>query len=516
MMTGKADTRRSPYTDNSRWMILATALLLLFTIACGVRVAQGGERTDADGGGFHCPMLARPQIDGRFAALESLDLSNMPTGDVLARHDASAIPWRNVNGPDAKKTWQGRKKVEIRDLALKVNWPDPTTKYSGTPFLIKDCEEVLIENVAIVHTNADYRGQHSFLLENCGKVTVRNVYSAGAIGRYHIRLEGCREFLIERVEICGWDYGEGGVRCGGGIFVNNGMTRPDGSVHTYTPNRRELEWGVIRDSWFHDYLAQDGGKWRNQDGIAFHAPSNGLVFNCVFDRWLAGDGAIDDSHRRHDAAYRNKVHRIERCVFRNCRLVKTNGAKGSPDCVIVWANNVYVNAWMGDYHKGWTNWHIHETHLFEEKAPVFVKNWGMRDGLTVFANCLLHAPQGADVVYWQSGKAAKDGYRLFRADRVLYLMPRPAYWMRGLDVTIKDRAAWLSEGLERDCVIVDKPAGFVDRAKGDLRLAPSSPAVAFGSGRFLNPRDAALRVLRDFNGCPRPARPAAGAFEPVQ
>ena len=319
---------------------------------------------------------------------------------------------------------------------------------------------------------------------------------------------------MERVEISGWDYGKDGVRCGGGILVNNGITKEDGQVDLAAAHPKELEWGVIRDSWFHDYLTQDG-TWRNQDGILFHAPSNGIVFNCVFDRWKAGDGAIDDSHRRNDARYRNKVHRIERCVFRDNQLVKTNGATGSPDCVIVWANNVYINSWMGDYHKGWTNWHLHETYFFQDKTPALVKNWGMASGLTVIANSLMYAPKGVEAVYWQSGKAAKDGYALFRADRLLYLMPPPDFWVRGQGVEIRDRAAWLAMGLERGCLVSNQAPDFVDLDKRDLRLKSASPAAGFGSPQFLNPLDAALRVVRDFNGVQRPARPSVGAFEPV-
>jgi len=458
------------------------------------------------------PMLDRPRIDSRFVEFDSLSLAHMPTGDRLARHDPNAFVWREVKGHRARRIWRDKPRVVLRDLALKVRWPESTTKYSGTLFLFQNCEDVLVENVAVVHMNPNYCGQHSLLFENCGKVTIRNVYSAGAVQRYHIRLEGCREYHIERVEISGWDYGDAGVRCGGGIFVNNGVTEPEGTVQLYVRKRRELDWGVIRDCWIHDYLSQDKGPWRNQDGIAFHAPSNGIVFNCVFDRWLAGDGAIDDSHRRYDPAYRNKVHRIERCVFRNCKLVKTDGARGSADCVIVWANNVYLNTWLADYHKGWTNWHVHETFVFEDKPPVLVKNWGMQ-GYTVFANCLLRAGKGVGVVYWQSGQASKDGYRLFRVDHMLYLMPRPDYWVCGQGVAIRDRRAWLAEGLERGCVVADEAPEFADAARHDFRLRPGSPACRFGSPAFLHPRDAALKVTRDFDGRPRPTPPAVGAFE---
>ena len=461
------------------------------------------------------PMIERPTVDSRFASFDALDLSDMPTGDALARHDPAKIAWRTVRGPDVKRTWRNQEKVALCNVAMKVHWPGPTTKYGGTVFLFEDCEEVLIEDVAIVHADADYRGQHSFLFEGCGKVTIRNVYSAGAAERVHIRLEGCGEYLIERTEIAGWDYGEDGVRCGAGILINNGMTAKDGSVELAAANPRELDWGVVRDCWFHDYLSS-GDKWRNDDGILFHAPSNGIVFNCVFDRWQAGDGAIDDSHRRHDARYRNKVHRIERCIFRDNRQVKTNGCTGSPDCVVVWMNNVYINSWMADYHAGWVNWHLHETYLWEREMPVFVKNWGMRDGATVFANGLLHAPQGASVVYWQSAEATKDGFRLFRAERLLYLMPEPRHWVRGLGVEITGRRAWLREGLEHQCVISTESPGFVDLSNSDLRPTGASPAIGFGSDAFLDPADAALRVRRDFNGRPRPRRPAAGAFEAME
>jgi len=304
------------------------------------------------------------------------------------------------------------------------------------------------------------------------------------------------------------------MRCGAGIHINNGITKGD-QVAVTADNPRELQWGVIRDSWFHDYLNDDGGKWRNQDGIGFHAPSNGIVFNCVFDSWLAGDGAIDDSHRRHDPAYYNKVHRIERCIFRNCRLVKTNGATGSPDCIVVWMNNLYIDSWLADYHKGWTNWHLHETHVFTSRGPVFVKNWGMRHP-TMFVNNLLIAPEGLETVYWQSGKAGKDGYRQFRAANTLYLMASPTAWVRGLGTTIESRDAWLAEGLEQGCrwKVTNSP-GFALVRDGTFRLDGASEAVGFGTGALLAPKDRGLRVLRDFYGRPRPDPPAAGAFEPL-
>ena len=458
-------------------------------------------------------MLVRDAIDPRFAVFDRLDLKDMPTGDVLARHDVAAIDWQAVNGPDVKRTFRDQQDVVLRDLNLKVRWPKPTTKYSGTLFLFQNCENVRIENVHVAYLDPDYRAQHTFLFENCGKVTIRGVYSAGAAERIHIRLEGCREYLIERTEIAGWQYGPDDMRAGAGILINNGMTRK-GVVAAIAKERRELEWGVIRDCWLHDYRNRDGGKWRNQDGILFHAPSNGIVFNCVFDRWQAGDGAIDDSHRRNDPAYRNKVHRIERCIFRDCALVKTNGATGSPDCVIAWVNNLYIDSWLADYHKGWTNWHLHETHIATKPMPVFVKNWGVY-GPTVFANGLIHAPVGLQDVYWQSGKAEKDGYRRFRADHLFYLMPKPNHWARGLGVAISSREKWLAEGLERDCQwLPETPSPFLDPAKGDYRPRASSVLVGKASPAFLDPKDAGLRVRRDFLGVPRPNPPTPGAFEP--
>ncbi len=461
------------------------------------------------------PMRDAAALDHRFAAFEALNLSSLPTGDRLARHDPRTLPWRVADGPIARRTWRNQRRVVVRGLYIKARWPKATTKYKGTLFLFQNCEEVIVERSGVVHLNPDYRGQHSFLFENCGRVVLRDVYCAGAVQRSHIRLEGCGEYHIERVEISGWDYGEPGVRCGAGIFVNNGITKPDGAVHLYAAKRRELQWGVIRDCWLHDYLTQDEGPWRNQDAIGFHAPSNGVVFNCVFDRWLAGDAAIDDSHRRYDPAYKNKAHRIERCVFRHCRLVKTDGARGRPDCVIVWANNIYLNTWLADYHKGWTNWRIHETFVFDEPPPALIKNWGMQS-VTVFANCLLSAPKGVDVMFWQSGKAGPDGYRLFRVDHMLYLAPPPRYWVCGQGAAIVDRSAWLAQGLERGGALMQKAPGFVDAANGDFRLRPTSPAAGFGTPRYLRPADPALRVARDFYGRSRPARPAVGACEPVR
>jgi len=204
------------------------------------------------------PMLDRSAIHPRFAEIEGLDLRRLPTGDVLAKHDAAAISWKDVDGPKAKHAWRNEKRVEIRDRSLRVNWPEPTTKYGGTLFLFQNCEEV---------------------------------------------------------------------------------------------------------------------------------------------------------------------------------------------------------------------------------------------------------------VYWQSGKATKDGYRLFRADHFLYLFPRPNFWMRGQGVEIKDRESWLAEGLERGTRVLEGSPAFVDQEARDLRPQPASPAVGFGSAASLSPRDRGLRVARDFNGTPRPDPPTAGAFE---
>jgi hypothetical protein len=455
----------------------------------------------------------RPVVDARFAEFDALDLSSMPTGDVLARHDIEKIVWQEVKGPDVKRTFRGEQQVVLKDLNLKVRWPEKTSKYGGTLYLFQNCENILIENVHVAYLDPDYRAQHTFLFENCGKIVIRDVYSAGAAERVHIRLEGCQEYLIERTEISGWQYGPDDVRAGAGIMINNGITR-DGKVADVVEERRELDWGVIRDCYIHDYRNRDGGKWRNQDGILFHAPANGIVFNCVFERWLAGDGAIDDSHRRHDDAYRNKVHRVERCIFRDCWLAKTNGATGSPDCIIAWMNNLYVDTWMGDYHRGWTNWHLHETYATTKPTPVFVKNWGMY-GPTVFANGLIYAPTGLENVYWQSGKAEKDGYRRFRADHLFYLMPKPGKWATGLGTAIVSREDWLKEGLERDCQwLPDTDASLAAPAEGDYRPLRSSPLVGKAAATFLSPKDLGLRVVRDFYGTPRPNPPTPGAFEP--
>jgi len=489
-------------------------IILAFSLSFLAGCATSGGRESAGTDDGFLPMLPRLAVDPRFAEFDELDLSNMPTGDLLARHAVDSVPWRSVKGPEVRKGWKGEKDVVLRDLFLKVSWPEPTNKYSGTLFVFRDCENVTIENVWVAYMDPDYRAQHTFLFEGCGKVVIRNVYTAGAVERTHIRFEGCAEYHIERVEVSGWEYGENDIRCGAGIHINNGITRGD-TVAVTADNPRELQWGVIRDSWFHDYLNDDGGKWRNQDGIGFHAPSNGIVFNCVFDNWLAGDGAIDDSHRRHDPAYHGKVHRIERCVFRSCRLVKTNGATGSPDCVIVWMNNLYVDSWLADYHKGWTNWHLHETHVFSKRGPVFVKNWGMRHP-TLFVNNLLIAPEGMETIYWQSGKADKDGYRQFRAKNTLYLMSTPTAWMRGLGKTITSREEWLAEGLEQGCRwLVTNTPGFALSRSGVYRLEPSSPAAGFGTSALLYPIDRGLLVARDFYGRRRPIPPAAGAFEPA-
>jgi hypothetical protein len=100
---------------------------------------------------------------------------------------------------------------------------------------------------------------------------------------------------------------------------------------------------------------------------------------------------------------------------------------------------------------------------------------------------------------------------------MLYLMQPPRYWVTVEDDNnkgIKTRKRWLDAGCEKDSVL-EKPIDCFNNSKNsDYRPLSNSPASSFGSGKFRNHKNLALRVDRDFYGKPRPEKPAAGAYEP--
>lgn len=445
------------------------------------------------------------------------DWRNLPTGDVLARRDLAAIPFQDVVGEEARKSWVGEDEVRISDLALRVRWNGESNKMRTTLFTIRECRRVVIENVAIVQLDPDYRGYETIRIEDCDEVIIRNSHFGGTVQSYHLRLDGCGAALFERVEIAGHDHGELGRRGGGGIFIQNGATGRGGPRDNMisTPNPRLMSWLVIQHCYFHGLTASDG-KRRNQDGILVHSPTEGIIFNCVVEDWSEahGDAAMDVGFRRADLE--NGFFRIERNIFRRCTLAKSPGDKGHPSNALLWVNNLFDGGFFGDYHGTWPLHHVHNTYLIRDRQPLY-KLWGRNEGPAYLHNCLVYnAGEAAYQVVFQNDQGEPTRFRNLALDHNAYLMPPPDKWVGGKGETVGSWETWQTdEKQDRHSVMAAPQAVFADPAKGDFRLLPNSFPVGKASPRYLNPEQPWLKVDRDFLGNPRPAEPAAGAFEPV-
>ncbi|MBN1671391.1 MAG: right-handed parallel beta-helix repeat-containing protein [Kiritimatiellae bacterium] len=202
---------------------------------------------------------------GAYSKTYLSDWSTLPNGKDYPRRKLADYPFEEKIGEEVKQKFVGQASAELRGRYWKVkwkagpNWESGSGKYETTLFLFRNCEKVVIEDVAVMQLDPDYRASHAILVEGCGDVIIRNVTVAGATAKYHIRVEGCERVFIDNVEVCGYDYGPHGIRFGSGINVHNGETGRDGAVRVYSPNPRELKWCVIQNCDVHDCHASD--KW---------------------------------------------------------------------------------------------------------------------------------------------------------------------------------------------------------------------------------------------------------------
>ena len=442
------------------------------------------------------------------------DWSNMPMAKEYPRKNFSEYTFIDGDGEYLQKRINGEKKVHLKNIALKVRWKNPYNKYDNALYVIRGAEQVTVENIAIVQLDSDYRASHSILIEDSKTVIIRNSYFSGTTNNYHIRVEGCENVFIDNVEIAGFNYGDKGIRSGGGILVNNGDPKSHGTRGMVTPNPFDLKWLVVQNCYVHDNL--DSDKWRNQDGILIQSASDGILFNCYFENWGKGDAPLDVSHRRIDSAYRNHAFRVERNLFINSNPTKTPGYS-DPSCKIIFTNNLYINTSIIDYHKGWDVYHIHESYIFNNDYPnyMFFKLWEIRDGLTYFSNCLLYVfDERLYTVYHQSGESLPDDYKLLKLDYFVYLMPEPTYWLKAEKFFINNWREWRRNNvLDNNSYFGPPENPFKNFKQNDFRLNSNSIPEHFGSPIYLDSNKPAFKVDKDFYGKSRYPKPSAGAFE---
>ncbi|AHF90178.1 hypothetical protein OPIT5_08005 [Opitutaceae bacterium TAV5] len=510
---------------------------------------------------------------GKYSAAYMGDWSTLPTADKLPRPPLPALPasvdttgdtgnavpdsaLRIVKGEAIRRQWLHQEKVRLSDLRLAVTWdPTPSHKDHTTLFHIADAGEVVIENLTIIQADPDYRGYHTILVEGADRVIVRNVQLAGSVQSFHLRIEGCRDVFIDNLEISGIDYHRRGrFRAGGGLWLNNGNTGRLGHNGTglWTEYARMPGWQVIQNSYFHDGTESDGGEWRNQDAVLIHHPGHGVLFNNVVENWFHPpmDGGFDIGFRRAEPEYQDRFFRVERNILRNVTFIKTPAAAPGPN-TLFYANNLFINTQLADYHKGAANdvHYVHNTCIYDlAKAPVPFRELARRGASgyaslwnygapTHLANSLLYrpAPSPADAspftVYYANKDAAPDKYLHFKsAFNTWALSLSNLTWLR----TARDGARYKTlddwrraTDSDTGSALVDPGAiHFANYAADDYRLL-QNPASGNSSAfpgpatttRYLDPSDKRMQVNRDFYGQLRSqdptsptAAPAPGAF----
>lgn len=317
--------------------------------------------------------------------------------------------------------------VSLKHTNYHLAFEKPQSKYENTFMVIRSCGEVVIDGITIIQKGSNFLAYHSILIEDCKKVTVKNSVFKGTCF-YHLRIEGCEDVLVDNVEISGLDYGRKGTRCGGGIWINNGESRSNGKKGLWSENPFNLKRLIIRNCKLKNSLTSD--KVQNLDGILIHSPSNGYMTDCIFENWLAGDAALDISHRRTDKEYTNKFFRVQRCAFKNNKHVKSTG-KSNVSNSIIWINNIYSDTKIGSYHQGWHDRRYFESYLFNSTTSGFWRNWSNLGGIVQIRGCLLHVKNGTIFeMYKLSIRASTDAHKFIQPDFNIYsLQKKPKFWL---------------------------------------------------------------------------------------
>ncbi|MCD4675934.1 MAG: hypothetical protein K8S18_08055 [Desulfobacula sp.] len=447
----------------------------------------------------------------------------LPTGKDYKRRSEIDFTFKVVSGNKAKEKYFDKSEVILKNKAYKVYWKNEYDKYGNTLFSIRGAENVIVENIAVIQMDPNYKASHSLLIEDCQNVIIRDSLFAGSSNKFHIRVEGCTNVLIDNIEIAGYDYGSKiGVRCGGGIWVNNGDQKAGGNLGRFSPKPFDMKSSVIQNSYFHDNLTEAKNKWRNQDAVCIGSAGNGVIFNCYFENWLKGDAALDISHSRSDKSYKKQSFRAERNIFKNCRLTKINGLSDSSNNVL-FINNLYINTFHADYHKGWDSYHINETFILKDARKsgfqdVFFKIWGIDNGNTYFRNCLFYVfDKRINKFIYMSANYDPDDYRFVNFDNCVYLMPQPDYWLRGKNgeqfktwkewkkISGNDANSTFSNVKEQSC--------FHNSEQDDYRLSKDTFLAKDKYSNFVNIKNNTFIIDKDFFGKKREKATAAGAFE---
>lgn len=476
---------------------------------------------------------------GEYTNAYMSDWSTLPTADEITSRTVPQVQPTDVLGEDSKRVWEDEDQVHIEGLHLSVRWNQNIPQKEGTTlFLIRNAKEVIIENISISYSDPDYRTWDGIRIEGADRVTVRNVRLKGPVHSFHLRIEGCKDVLVENVEIEGTDFdGDGYFRCGGGIWLNNGETGKHGKNGTgiWAEHPRIPGWQVIQNTYIHNGTETDETS-RNQDAILIHSPSNGMLFNNVVRNWLrpAMDACFDIGFRRKEPEFHNRFFRVERNILENATFLKTPGASGSTGSRLLFANNIFFNVQIGDYHKEGTEiYYVNNTHVFDlESVPQKLLDLSQRgadgfsslwnySGPTTYENTLIYKPNGSFFMFHLNDQAAPDKYKNIHSNYNLYgIADARVTWLKTSNrkgITFLNFQDW-KEATRQDSqsfYTAGDPAWFTNLADHDFRLT-SEKLPGTPTDEYLDPIDKRMRVDRDFSGKIRtPENISFGAFLPL-
>ncbi|WP_459919121.1 hypothetical protein [Desulfocicer niacini] len=512
------------------WGVLIVSSIL-FNIGCN------GDSNESDDSNDQADVTFEVTI-GDYGQIYDGDWSELGNGKELADMEISEDLFESVTGDTYKQTYSDETYVEISDESVQVTWSNSYGKYDNALYYVKNCDKVVFENINVIQKDSDYRASSTILVEDCEEVVIRNVFIAGTANKPHIRIDGCERVLIEYVEISGYDYGDGWM-CATGINIGNSP------LYVNTDNPRELQWTIIQNCYIHDNTATD--EERNQDGILMNAASNGIIFNCYFENWgienEVADAAIDVSHRNDDEDYDYSFFRIERNYFDHCVRAKSSSKndddtiyEAPANCKIFWANNIYINTNITDYHKGGEIYHVHETYYFDNDHlghADSIRNFDVfcvTGGQLKIRNCLVFSIADSHwTEYYISSSGSYENWELINPDYCAYIIKdQGLHWLRFNDSIVPDssedrvddwdewQTTWAMDAHSINETYSSDYEYFVDINNFDFRLADDNPAANVGCNDFLNPDDEQMKVDRDFGGNMRENSPTMGAFDVYQ
>ena len=469
---------------------------------------------------------------GKYTQSYQSDWSQLPTGDILTHNDVNQIPFIPIVGENHKAnyTFTDLPTVHLSNLHFQVSWNQASSKYQTTLMHFENVDEVILDNISIMNMDSDYRAYHSILIEGADRVIIRNLYLAGTVHSYHLRVEGCAEVLIENVEIAGKQYsGSSFHRLGGGIWIKNGNTGGGGIDNTgmSIDHPRLPGWQVIQNCYIHDNT-EDDGAGRNQDGILFHAPGHGIVFNNTVENWLRpnADAAMDLGYRRVEPEYQSRILRVERNIVRNATYFKTPGTAPGPNLLYL-VNNLMINTQIADYHGGGNDVHyLHNTFIYDPtKSPTHLtfrvtpitktiaRLWDFYGPTYMENNLFYRLDHGFDIIYI-SASLSQDKYLHFVPNHNVYAVPAVStdFLTNSSYVpVISTLNDWQQEtSYDMQSVVVSpSTVPFADYVNDNYQLT-SNPWPTVTDTQTISFNGVLLQVTQDFNG--NPSNQTPGAF----